>query len=654
MNISKNGQSRKRKTSWNSIVVTASTAVLLGLYFNGNVVKANSLKSGQNDAETAKKANTKTSNSASQNDNQNNQDDVRATKNESVDQTKNTPNELNNGSQENTSELAPAKETDKKNALTKAATHEGTWHGIKATYSSETKELTILGGTVGQPVKLTNPGRKFPLDFSPNYRLSQDDVEKITISGKIKIIGDANRLFSFYRNLKTISGMDQLDTTEVTIMREMFWYCRSLTSLDLNHFSTSQAIEMEGMFGGCSSLTNLDLSHFNTSQVYNIACMFYRCSSLTSIDLSHFNTSQLTWMWGMFSGCSALTNIDLSSFDMSKISHGGCDNMLEKLPNLRKIVLGPKCKFPYYSMAIANPDSKWINVADGTIENAKGNKIGTLADILKNYNGATDHDTYILFGVVKVHYRDENGQELAADQDLKGELGANYNVAGLKELAGYTFKEIRGDATGTYARKPKEVTYVYTKNSDNGSGSGSDMANSSNNDSGSENSSKPGDKPTSPANTAQVTVGATGLAQGGNITIHYRDERGNEVASDEVLSGKVGESYQSTLKEIAGYTLKEVKGEPVGYFTKSEQTITYVYTKAKTGRVVNPTLVTGKKVRMKQLATKRASNNEQKQGANSLPQTGTSKKLTGIWTVLGSLLVLISSVIGGFLKRPEE
>lgn len=105
---------KNTRTTRSSIVVGASAAVLLGLYFNGNVVKADSLTGGQSIVQSANKADKKTSNSNSQNDNQNNQDDVRATKNESVDQTKNTPNELNNGSQENTSELAPAKETDKK------------------------------------------------------------------------------------------------------------------------------------------------------------------------------------------------------------------------------------------------------------------------------------------------------------------------------------------------------------------------------------------------------------------------------------------------------------------------------------------------------------------------------------------------------------
>ena len=61
------------------------------------------------------------------------------------------------------------------------------------------------------------------------------------------------------------------------------------------------------MFYYCSSLTNLDLSSFNTSKVTNMYCMFSDCSSLTSLDLSSFDTSNVTNMDHMFWYCSKLT-----------------------------------------------------------------------------------------------------------------------------------------------------------------------------------------------------------------------------------------------------------------------------------------------------------------------------------------------------------
>ena len=40
---------------------------------------------------------------------------------------------------------------------------------------------------------------------------------------------------------------------------------------------------MSYMFYYCSSLTSLDLSNFNTNNVTDMRSMFYNCSSLTSL-----------------------------------------------------------------------------------------------------------------------------------------------------------------------------------------------------------------------------------------------------------------------------------------------------------------------------------------------------------------------------------
>jgi surface protein len=63
---------------------------------------------------------------------------------------------------------------------------------------------------------------------------------------------------------------------------------------------------MSGMFWYCESLTNIDLSNFNTQNVTNMMGMFYECKSLTNIDLSNFNTQNVTDMGRMFDGCKSL------------------------------------------------------------------------------------------------------------------------------------------------------------------------------------------------------------------------------------------------------------------------------------------------------------------------------------------------------------
>ena len=115
--------------------------------------------------------------------------------------------------------------------------------------------------------------------------------------------------FYLMRNLQTITGMEYLNTSEVTNMAHMFNTCSSLTGVDLSGFNTSKVTDMRVMFCNCTGLTSLDLSSFNTSNVTNMFNMFGGCSGLTSLDLSSFNTSNVTEMGRLLYGCSRLTAV---------------------------------------------------------------------------------------------------------------------------------------------------------------------------------------------------------------------------------------------------------------------------------------------------------------------------------------------------------
>ena len=127
--------------------------------------------------------------------------------------------------------------------------------------------------------------------------------------------------FYEFKSLKSIEGLEHLNTSQVTDMGCMFYGCASLTSLDLTSFDTSQVTQMSCMFYGCASLTSLDLTRFDTSKVTDMGWMFSGCGSLTSLDLTSFDTSKVTDMEEMFSGCESLTALDLSSFDTSEVSY---------------------------------------------------------------------------------------------------------------------------------------------------------------------------------------------------------------------------------------------------------------------------------------------------------------------------------------------
>ena len=126
--------------------------------------------------------------------------------------------------------------------------------------------------------------------------------------------------FGNKENIKTITKLKGLDTSNITSMRDMFGDCPSLISLDLSNFNTSKVTDMRWMFGGCPSLKSLDLSNFNTYKVTDMYGMFNGCSSLISLDLSNFNTSKLTSVVQMFNECSSLTSLDLSNWNTSKVN----------------------------------------------------------------------------------------------------------------------------------------------------------------------------------------------------------------------------------------------------------------------------------------------------------------------------------------------
>lgn len=129
-----------------------------------------------------------------------------------------------------------------------------------------------------------------------------------------------SKWFSGCMNLTSIEGIENLNTSNVKYMNEMFGQCSNLETLDLSHFNTEKVENMSNMFNGCTKLHDLNISSFNTENVTNMYGMFYGCSSLETLDLSHFNTRYVRkdGMYYMFNGCSSLSSLDVSNFTTDK------------------------------------------------------------------------------------------------------------------------------------------------------------------------------------------------------------------------------------------------------------------------------------------------------------------------------------------------
>ena len=192
-----------------------------------------------------------------------------------------------------------------------------------ATYESSTQTLTFKEN-VGE----TLPGNSAWVKDKQTVADIKRKLGNVTI---VHIVFDKSfstyaptSLYKFFANLtklKTITGLEYLNTEKVTNMSYMFFKCSSLTSLDVTHFNTAKVTNMNRLFSYCSSLTSLDVTYFNTANVTGMNNMFYSCSALTTIYASdNFVTDKVEYSYNMFYDCTSLKGTTLE-YVASKTDH---------------------------------------------------------------------------------------------------------------------------------------------------------------------------------------------------------------------------------------------------------------------------------------------------------------------------------------------
>ena len=181
------------------------------------------------------------------------------------------------------------------------------WQNVDYSYDESTKTLTIKGGTLVDP----NP-------ILYQFATKAGEIQAIKITGKLTLEGSADGLFNNLQSLKEINGANNINTSQVTNMLNMFYGCKKLNKVDVSNWNTSQVTNMCDMFSGCNVLDGLDVSNWNTSKVTNMSGMFENCQKLSKIDVGNWDTSQVTHMSMMFDTCQTLSKIDVSNWNTSK------------------------------------------------------------------------------------------------------------------------------------------------------------------------------------------------------------------------------------------------------------------------------------------------------------------------------------------------
>ncbi|ENG4425008.1 class 1 internalin InlJ [Listeria monocytogenes] len=395
----------------------------------------------------------------------------------------------------------------------------------------DTNNLTKLD--LNQNIQLTS------LDCSSN-KLTEIDVTPLT------------QLTYFDCGVNDLTELDVSTLSELTTLECIQ---TDLLEIDLTHNTQLTNFKAEG----CRKIKELDVTH--NPQLYSLDC---QAAGITELDLSQ--NPKLVYLY--------LNNTELTKLDVShntKLKSLSCVNAhiqdfssVGKIPALNKnldaegqTITMPKETLTNNSLTIAvSPDlldqfgnPMNIEPGDGGVYDQATNTITwenlstdnpAVTYTFTSENGAIVGTVTTPFEApqpikgedVTVHYLDDKGEKLAADEVLSGNLDDPY-TSSAKDIPDYTLTTTPDNATGTFTTTSQSVTYVYTKN----------------------------------------------IVAADPVTVNYVDDTGKTLAPSETLNGNVGDTYNATAKQIDGYTLSAEPTNATGQFTSSAQTVNYIYTK---------------------------------------------------------------------------
>ena len=153
-----------------------------------------------------------------------------------------------------------------------------------ATYDSDTETLTFEkyeGETLPENSAWVEDGTPVFLMF--NNQLIWN-IKHVVLDESFETFTPTTlkQFFAGFTGLETITGLEYLNTANVTDMSLLFCRCEKLTSLDVSKFNTAKVTTMSRMFDDCSNLKTIYASgKFTTAAVTESQNMFSGCNSLS-------------------------------------------------------------------------------------------------------------------------------------------------------------------------------------------------------------------------------------------------------------------------------------------------------------------------------------------------------------------------------------
>ena len=317
-------------------------------------------------------------------------------------------------------------------------------------------------------------------------------------------------MFQDCENLQNIKFSPDFTIAKVDDISRMFSGCSSLTALDLSKFNTSQVKKMIWTFKDCSSLTKLDLSSFDTSNVIDMNGMFNNCSNLKELDLRSFIIDPNIDKGYMLDGLTKLNTLKLGKNTYINDTHLNTSGTWVNIGNGKEDapqannkylsedliahaddILGDTYIRPGSPITVSYLDTSKRPLAPDIslkgkigddykvtaktipgyiVKEVPDNATGVFTDQQQNVKfiysvdpESTSTTTPIKAADVTVSYQDENGNQIAPETILQGNVGDGYTT-GAKAIPGYTLKVRPENATSFFGTAPQSVTYIYARN----------------------------------------------------------------------------------------------------------------------------------------------------------------------------------------------
>jgi surface protein len=127
---------------------------------------------------------------------------------------------------------------------------------------------------------------------------------------------DSRSIFSFFTNLKDISGIEQFDSSNVVDMGYFLTSTSIEDLLPLVNYNISKVENLEYAFSSDKVLKSIDgLENWDTSNVKILRGLFHRCEILESVDaIKNWDVSNVTDMSYLFQMLFSVEEVDLSNW----------------------------------------------------------------------------------------------------------------------------------------------------------------------------------------------------------------------------------------------------------------------------------------------------------------------------------------------------